>query len=673
MKRSNIVAAVALGIIAIACHSGDALHPGSTAPTKVLLTDDPFPYDTVKSINIFVTRIEAQPRDTAPADRAAGGETWVEIATPRRSFDLLTLQQGATAFVGEGTLDAGQYLAVRMTIDVDRSSIKYLDGSDAVVHWPTPGQGELVVYADVAEALAVPATGAEIVIDFDVGQSFRYKLFGALEFEVQPLLRAVNSAATGAIAGSVSGRDIEGQSTAPVQNANVTVYGGDPSQLPSTWFVAATGRTDAQGHYKIAFLQAGPYIVRVEQPDLPWLAAVTAPGIQVTVGNTTPYSVVLSLAGAGGAFINITGPGTVGVGGTIVLRAAVGDSTGNVVASPVISWRSRDSLTAMLLDSSYSDTLQFVLGMREGTTWIVATSPTFLVADSVQVQVVSSSSSTVTSVTISPPSLDLTVGDSAGLTAVLRDSAGNVVSGQGVQWNFLAGADSTVVDVYPFGLSAVVRAKHSGSTMLRAVEPTHGAYADITITVHSTTGGSFVHIFGADTVIVGGTTNLYAAVADSNGIPVAHPQVTWFSRDTSIAHVQPVDSLADSLGTAIVTGRVIGSTWIVAQSGSVSDSIAIQVVNIPPPPVSVASIQLTPASMVLAVGDSNSFSAVLKDSAGNVLTNRQISWFLTDSSGVAGIIWSVGETAWVRGEHSGITHIRAASESVFKDATITVP
>jgi hypothetical protein len=77
--------------------------------------------------------------------------------------------------------------------------------------------------------------------------------------------------------------------------------------------------------------------------------------------------------------------------------------------------------------------------------------------------------------------------------------------------------------------------------------------------------------------------------------------------------------------------------------------------------------------MTLAQGDSNSFTATLRDSAGNVLTTPQISWFITDSTGVANIIWASGNTAWVAAYKSGTTHLRAASQSKAADATITVP
>ena len=475
MKRLLIAAAAVLGALGIACYQDDALQPLQIAPTRVLLTDAPFPFDSVSSVNVFVKRIEASPIDTAPADAAAGTATWVEIAAPERVFDLLTLQQGATAFLGESPLDAGSYTAIRMTIDVDASSITYSDGSPAVIVWPSPGQGELVLYAWVEQPLAVSGTGAEIVIDFDVGRSFLYRLFGNRDFVFETRLRAVNVAATGAIEGSVTRGD--GAAPQPVQNANVTVYDAE-SFSP---VLVATGRTDAQGHYKIAFLRAGSYLVTFEQPDIPALAPIMVPIVSVSAGAVTPLSAVLELAGDGGAFLQVSGPSSVGVGGAIVLRAAVGDSNGNPIANPTISWFSRDSSIALLIDSSYADTVQFVLGLREGATWIVATSGTPFVADSVFIQVVSQSNpNPVFSVTVTPPSLNLTVGDSTFLEAVLRDSVGNVLTDRPISW-FPADSSGVVDLVGNVGPTAVLKARLSGTTVISAVSEGKTGSAIVTV------------------------------------------------------------------------------------------------------------------------------------------------------------------------------------------------
>ena len=472
MHRLLGLTAPLLGIL-VACYQDDTLQAPASAPTKILLTDDPFPFDSVGSVNLYVSRIEA----SAQFDTSGPG-SWVVVAAPQKAFDLLTLQQGTTAFVGQSILDAGQYAAIRMTIDVDRSSIKYPDGSDAVVRWPGSGHGDITIYALVEEPLAVAATGAEIVIDFDVGRSFLYRLFGVKEFHMLPVMRAVNSAATGTIEGTVIATANQGPPYA-VGNANVTVYGGDPTALSGSWYLVATGHTDGQGHYKVGFLRAGAYIVRIEQPIIPAFAPVTTPHVLVTVGNVTPLNVQLPRAGAG---LHITGTTTIGVGGTTLLHAALSDSIGNAV-SLAITWLSRDASTAVPVDSAIGDTLgqtEFVLGVHEGSAWIVATSGAL--ADSVLVQVVSQpNSNQVASVTVSPPTLDLVVGDSTFLVAELRDSLGNVLANRQISW-FAADSSGVVDLLLAIGPTAVLNARHVGSTVIRALS--EGKSGSATVTVH---------------------------------------------------------------------------------------------------------------------------------------------------------------------------------------------
>lgn len=485
MKHLLATGLVLAGLVGVACYSDDVLHAPAIAPTRVFITDDPFPFDTVRSVNIYVKEIAAATTtDTSSGPTGAAPTVqWTTIVAPHKRFDLLTLQQGVTAFVGQQTIDAGRYVAFRMIIDADSSSITFADGSSADVQWPYPYAGEIPLYALVdGQPVNVSATGGEIVIDFDVGLSFLYNYTGHNVFSMFPHLRAVNSAVTGAITGTVTVPDIEGNPV-PNQNADVSVFSGNASRDASTWQLVATGHTDALGHYQVGFLDAGSWIVRVEQPKLPGLAPSITPSVQVSAGKTTTLDVQLPRA-AVGTFINITGPSSVGFGGTIMLMAAVGDSA---------------------------------------------------------------------------------------------------------------------------------------------------------------------------------------------GIPEANPQVTWSSHDPLIAAVlQDSSFVADSLSKTIVLGAGVGTTWIVASSGALKDSVQVQVVNAPPTNP-VYNITLTPPSMTLAKGDSNYFKATLFDSAGNELTGPQTSWFLTDSSGVATIIWASGNTAWIHANISGTTHIRAASQSKFKDATITVP
>lgn len=456
-------------VTGVACYEDDSpTGRGPQHPTRVLLTDAPFPFDSVQSVNIYIVSIQA----TVSLDTSggAGSEPWETIVAPHKAFDLLALQQGLTAVVGEGQLSAGTYRAVRMIINTDSSSIKWNNGTDAQVNWQNfTGTPEMPLYALVEAPVDVPQEGTDIVLDFDLGRSFLYDFFGTKEFTLQHWLRAVNAAATGAISGTVTSGYTG--SSQPIKNANVTVY--DETSFRNSYIVA-TGHTNDQGFYRVAYLLPGSYLVHLEQPNYPFLSPVGRSGVTVTAGGTTTLSVALPEAGSGGAYIQISGPGSVGVGGTITLWVAVGDASGNPIANPVVTWMTPDTGVITLADSGVQASAS---GRAAGQARVIAASNGM--SDTALVQVVGSAGP-VASVTLTPASVTIAVGDSVPFSATLRDSLGTEVQNRPVSW-FVA--DTAVVRIEnSFGTYAHIRAKKTGNTTIQATS--EGKVGTATITVN---------------------------------------------------------------------------------------------------------------------------------------------------------------------------------------------
>ncbi|HWZ29238.1 MAG TPA: DUF4382 domain-containing protein, partial [Gemmatimonadales bacterium] len=309
--------------LAQGCYTDDTNGPTGGRPTtpvvRVHLTDDPFPFDSVASVNIYIDSIEASTAGDSAGYLTPGG-AFVGVAGPHRAVNLLDFTQGAVELLGQGTLQVGQYKSIRVTIDVDSSSVVWSGGIPMTVAWGD--HGRITLNAVVEPVFAVADSGADLVIDFDVGRSFPFNQLGQREFDFFPVLRAVNSAETGAIEGVVTDTLTPG-SPQPVANANISVI----SQ--TTYTVTATGRTDAAGHYKVAFLPPGTYQVQAVQPLIPALRLALVSGVAVTRQQTTSLPITLASFGAEPASVHITGPSTVTVGGHIVLHAAVTDSLGN--------------------------------------------------------------------------------------------------------------------------------------------------------------------------------------------------------------------------------------------------------------------------------------------------------------------------------------------------------
>jgi len=359
------LALLAVATITAACYQDDARINGTSpgAKAKVLLTDDPFPFDSVQSVQVYIISIALSTHpDTGTS---ADSMHWVTVAAPHRQVDLLTLQQGLTDSLGAGPVTADQYKAVLVTINVDSSAgIRFKNGLQAVLRWNGSGQES---YASFVEApISIPDTGAVIVIDFDVGRSFVYNQLGDGAFDFFASIRAVNRGATGNIEGTVT-HDASAGPVGPVANATVSAWGGGPSN----WYILSTGKTDAAGHYRLAYLLPGTYIVGVEPPSGSNFSSALDSNVAVNRAAETTHNVTLS-AFRGDVFI--LGASSMLANHTNRLEATVVNAQHQQDTLASVVWQNLD--TAVLGLVTYVDTARVarVTSKAAGTGRIVASS-----------------------------------------------------------------------------------------------------------------------------------------------------------------------------------------------------------------------------------------------------------------------------------------------------------
>ncbi len=381
MSRLTL-ALLAVATIAAGCYKDDATSLPDrccTSTANVLITDAPFPFDTVQSVDVYIVSIafSTQPDTGGSADSMS----WVTVTEPHRSINLLELQRGDTALLGTGQVPAGRYRAVRMIIDTDSSGIRFVNGSAALVHWGGPGRQ--AIHAFVEAAVDLPAEGADIVIDFDVGRSFHYNDLGDGGFNFLPWIRAVNPAATGSIAGTVR-RDSSAGTPGPLKSVTVSAWGGGPGN----WYIFSTGVTDTAGHYRLAYLLPGTYIVGVDPPASTSLGSALDSNVVVIRGVETTHNVTLSRFGGS---ILIQGASSMAVGRTNRLEAFVVDSQHQQNPNAVVSWENLDTAVLGLVTYVDSTRIARVTSKTIGTGRIVATSGSL--ADTLRIQVAADTSS----------------------------------------------------------------------------------------------------------------------------------------------------------------------------------------------------------------------------------------------------------------------------------------
>ena len=151
---------------------------GGTGTLVVQLTDAPFPFDSVKSVDVFVVRIDGKQASTdladaskATADGDKDSNGWVTLAEPKARFDLLTLRDGKTALLGQKSLPAGSYKSFRLILDPAQSSVTLRSGATVDVQWP--GAGRSGIKVQLAKDVTVAKDAAQtLLLDFDVSESF---------------------------------------------------------------------------------------------------------------------------------------------------------------------------------------------------------------------------------------------------------------------------------------------------------------------------------------------------------------------------------------------------------------------------------------------------------------------------------------------------------------------
>ena len=279
---SLLVAAAAAG-----CYR-DAVGPDAGVPVVVRLADGSAPTGTVDRVEVYVTEIAASTTgDTLPDE-----QEWQVIAVPRRRFDLAAIRAGSALLAAEGALPSGVYRAVRLTIDVDSSRVRFVGGDEAYVRWPV-ASGRYAVHAIVEQPLDASAErGLDLVLDVQLVQSLTTNLDPQFDFAFFPVVRAVDSHATGGVAGVVSADDDGDGVGAPLADAAVTVYQGDAAAPLTSWRIVTVARSDPRGGYRIGFLLAGTYIVRVEAA-VP-LPPVEFPDLLIVAGGESRLDVTLT-------------------------------------------------------------------------------------------------------------------------------------------------------------------------------------------------------------------------------------------------------------------------------------------------------------------------------------------------------------------------------------------
>jgi uncharacterized protein YjdB len=273
-----------------------------------------------------------------------------------------------------------------------------------------------------------------------------------------------------------------------------------------------------------------------------------------------------------------------------------------------------------------------------------------VLTDPAQSRQTDTTSTTISLISINPTSIDGTVGQTASLTATALNQSGVTLGGTKFIW---AASNTQVASVDSVGSVTLVGA---GSANISA----SAGGLTVSIPAHATAGT--IRVFAVSvtpstvTLNPGNTAQLSAAAMDSAGNTLAGTTITWSSSNPSVATVST---------SGLLSAVAVGSAVITASGGGKSATANVTVVA--QSPASVASVAVSPTTASVITGRTTQFTATVKDSVGNVLGGRAITWSSNNSN-----VATVSSTGLVTGVASGTVTISAASGGQQGTAHITV-
>jgi uncharacterized protein YjdB len=325
------------------------------------------------------------------------------------------------------------------------------------------------------------------------------------------------------------------------------------------------------------------------------------------------------------------------VGGTVHLQAHPLDANGNPLTGRTVTWSSSNDAVATVNDSGV------VTGVATGAATITATSEGSSGTAGIAVALAAPAS-----ISVAPPSITVTAGQSSQLTATVKDSDGSVISGAPVTWT----VDKPGVALV--GSTGLVAGQSAGTATVTATSGS--VHVDVPVTVTLPPANAVVVSPGTVALLVTQRQQLTGTVTDANGNTIPGQTITWASSNTSVAAVG---------SSGLVIAVAPGTATITATSGSVHGTADVTVSLVP-----VRRVNLTPDALTFTEGDQGTqLDVTLLDSAGNALSQvgRTVNWS-SNNSGVA----SVNGTGFVTPGAPGQAVITASLAGTGLSATATV-
>jgi trimeric autotransporter adhesin len=248
-------------------------------------------------------------------------------------------------------------------------------------------------------------------------------------------------------------------------------------------------------------------------------------------------------------------------------------------------------------------------------------------------------------IVLTPESSTVALNTTETITAQPENSSGGKVNGITLFWS---SNDTLIAKVSQTGVVTPV----ATGTVLIAASANGISSAPATVVVGLPTVASITLSPTAVTLRVGGTTKVTATLKNAAGDTLIRP-ITWTTSNPAISSVD---------GAGNISAIAVGTDTVTAAAGGQNAICVVTVTNVP-----VKSLTLGPANPSVIIGQTTQLTATAKDSVGDVLTGRVVTW-TSQSTNIA----TVSPSGVVTGVAQGTDSIIATCEGITAKIVVTV-
>ncbi|MDC0711625.1 hypothetical protein POL68_24365 [Stigmatella sp. ncwal1] len=331
---------------------------------------------------------------------------------------------------------------------------------------------------------------------------------------------------------------------------------------------------------------------------------------------------------------------TLAVQGTLQFTATAFDAHNNPLPGTVITWSTSGAAGSLNANGL------FTAGCTPGTYAGAVTATAAGKSASAQVTI---NPGSVTTVSVSPSSINVPIHRTQQFTATARDACGNALSSAPISWAATAGGGT-------ISTSGLFTAGSTQGTYTNTVRATSGTvYGSASVTVTGASVASIVLTPGSSNLTIQGAQQFTATGKDASGntVPVT---VTW-----SVINGGGTLSPSGLFTAGTTPGTYANTIRATATSNGISGFASVTV-----QPGPLASLQVSPSTATLGVNSMQPFFATGRDVAGNTVP-VSVTWSIVNGGGTL-----TPDGMFTAGPTPGTyaSTIRATSGGIFGSASV---